>query len=78
LSYEVSMGVYCFSPAIREFVEPNVYLDFPDLILKLVAHGEIVRGWRSDAYWLDIGRHDDYETANDEFEAIRDRLLPHE
>jgi NDP-sugar pyrophosphorylase family protein len=29
-------------------------------------------------YWLDIGRHDDYEQAQDDFERIRDRLIPHE
>jgi len=53
-----------------------VRLDFPDLILRLVEAGEVVRGWRSENYWLDIGRHDDYEQAMDEFEKVRDRLIP--
>ncbi len=38
--------------------------------------GETVRAWRSDDYWLDIGRHDDYEAALNEFEEVRSRLLP--
>jgi hypothetical protein len=33
---------------------------------------------RSEAYWLDIGRHDDYETAIEEFERLRSRFLPDE
>jgi len=75
--YEVSMGVYAFSPRAIEQIEPNRRLDFPDLVLKLLDAGETVRARRSEEdYWLDIGRHDDYETAMDEFERMRDRFLP--
>jgi NDP-sugar pyrophosphorylase family protein len=76
LNYEVSMGVYCFSPTVLRHIEPGVKLDFPDLILRLIAAGEVVRSWRSTSYWLDIGRHEDYERAIDEFEGMRHRLLP--
>jgi NDP-mannose synthase len=76
--FEASMGVYCFSPKAIAYVEPNVKLDFPDLILRLIDAGEVVRGWRSDDYWRDIGRHDDYEQAVEEYERVRDRLLPPE
>jgi NDP-mannose synthase len=75
--YEVSMGVYAFSPRAIGQIEPGVRLDFPDLVLKLLDVGETVRARRSENdYWLDIGRHDDYETAMDEFERMRDRFLP--
>jgi NDP-sugar pyrophosphorylase family protein len=74
--YEVSMGVYCFSPETRAFVEPGVRLDFPDLILRLVAAGKVVRGWRSTDYWLDLGRREDYERAVEDFDEIRSRVVP--
>jgi NDP-sugar pyrophosphorylase family protein len=75
--YEVSMGVYAFSPRALEAIEPNQRLDFPDLVLRLLERGEVVRARRCmDQYWLDIGRHDDYEVAMDEFERMRERLLP--
>jgi NDP-mannose synthase len=78
IHYEASMGVYCFSPKVLEHIEPNARLDFPDLVLRLIDAGEVVRAWRSDDYWLDIGRHDDYERAMDEFEQMRHRLIPDE
>lgn len=78
LDYEASMGVYCFSPRVIDYIEPGQRLDFPDLILRLIEAGEVVRAWRSNAYWLDIGRHDDYEQAMDEFEEVKHRLLPGE
>jgi len=75
IGYQVSMGVYCFSPRVIEFIEPGQRLDFPDLILRLLDHGLTVRAWPSDDYWRDIGRHDDYELALDEFPRLRGRLL---
>jgi NDP-mannose synthase len=78
IRYEASMGVYCFAPRVLEHIEHGQRLDFPDLVLKLISAGETVRAWRSDDYWLDIGRHDDYETAMDEFEELKPRLLPDE
>lgn len=75
--YEVSMGVYAFSPRAIGQIERGKRLDFPDLVLRLLDAGETVRARRSENdYWLDIGRHDDYETAMDEFERMRDRFLP--
>ncbi|HST56488.1 MAG TPA: sugar phosphate nucleotidyltransferase [Solirubrobacteraceae bacterium] len=76
INYEASMGVYCFSPRVLEYIVPGERLDFPELMLRLIDRGETVRAWRSDAYWLDIGRHEDYEQAQEEFEKVRSRLLP--
>ena len=74
--YEASMGIYCFSPRVLDHIERGKPLDFPMLVGKLIDAGETVRAWKSDDYWLDIGRHDDYEAALDEFEEVKARLLP--
>jgi NDP-sugar pyrophosphorylase family protein len=76
IDFTASMGVYCFAPRALSFIKPGERLDFPDLILRLIAAGEVVRAWPSDDYWLDIGRHEDYEQAQEEFAAVRDRLIP--
>ena len=78
IDYEASMGVYCFSPEVIEHIEPGKRLDFPDLMLRLVDRGKTVRAWRSTDFWLDIGRPDDYEEAQEAFERMRDRLIPPE
>jgi NDP-sugar pyrophosphorylase family protein len=76
LNYQASMGVYCFSPRALSYIEPGERLDFPDLILRLLEAGEVVRAWPSADFWLDIGRPEDYETAQDDFERLKARLLP--
>jgi NDP-mannose synthase len=78
IDYTASMGVYCFAPEALAHVRPGERLDFPDLILRLIAAGMVVRAWPSEDYWLDIGHHDDYEQALEEFESVRERLIPRE
>jgi NDP-mannose synthase len=78
IDYTASMGVYCFAPRALSQINAGERLDFPDMILRLIAAGETVRAWPSEDYWLDIGRHDDYEQAQEEFESVRDRLIPPE
>ncbi|HEY7951370.1 MAG TPA: sugar phosphate nucleotidyltransferase [Solirubrobacteraceae bacterium] len=76
IDFTASMGVYCFAPRALSHIKPGERLDFPELVLRLIAAGETVRAWPSEDYWLDIGRHDDYEQAQEEFESVRHRLIP--
>lgn len=75
IDYLVSMGVYVFDSKVLNYVNKNEYLDFPDLIKKLIVQGEPVKGYIYDGYWLDIGRPEDYERANNEGNKIYDKLL---
>jgi NDP-sugar pyrophosphorylase family protein len=74
LKYDVSMGIYVFEPEILDFIEPNAYLDFPDLVLALIKAGREVIAFPFDGYWLDIGRHEDYDRAQQEFETLKEKL----
>jgi NDP-mannose synthase len=66
----VSMGIYVFDPRVLTYIQPNEYLDFPDLIKLLISRGEAVKAYPYEGYWLDIGRPDDYEKANEEIDRI--------
>ena len=76
IDFTASMGIYCFAPRALSYIRPGERLDFPDLILRLIAAGEVVRAWPSSNYWLDIGRPGDYEQAQEEFESVRSLLIP--
>lgn len=75
LSYSVSMGIYVFEKRILKWIPRKQYLDFPDLIQKLIKQGEKVICYPSDDFWLDIGRHEDYEEAQKNFQEMREKLL---
>ena len=71
---KVSMGVYVFNIAVLQHIEPKKYLDFPNLVKQLLKNRKKVISYPFDGYWLDIGNHDDYQQAVEEFEAIKGRL----
>jgi NDP-sugar pyrophosphorylase family protein len=66
-SFEVSMGVYVYEPHVLHYIPKGCYLDFPDLVRMLLENGEKISGYRSQDYWLDIGRREDYELAQQEY-----------
>jgi NDP-sugar pyrophosphorylase family protein len=74
--FDASMGVYCFSPEAIAYLDPGAYLDFPDLVIRLVERGLPVRAHHQECFWLDVGRPEDYALAQDEFERLRSTLLP--
>jgi NDP-sugar pyrophosphorylase family protein len=64
-NYYVSMGVYVYEPAVLKYIDPGRYLDFPNLVLRLLERGERVCAYPTDCLWLDIGRPDDYAKAQE-------------
>jgi NDP-sugar pyrophosphorylase family protein len=69
-SYCVSMGVYIVDPIVTSFVPRDEPIDLPDVVVKLLEAGQPVGSYAYDGLWLDIGRHDDYELAIDEYEKL--------
>jgi NDP-sugar pyrophosphorylase family protein len=76
--YLVSMGIYVFEPKVLEYIPKGKYLDFPDLVLKMIAAGEKISGYIFNGYWEDLGRPDDYERASNDFERMRSKFIPEE
>jgi NDP-mannose synthase len=76
LGYVVSMGVYVVEPSALALIPVGERFDIPDLVLRLLHQDAPVGSWLFDGYWLDIGRHDDYEQALEDYETVLPRLLP--
>lgn len=74
-SFQVSMGVYILDPSAWNYLRPGVPLTMPELLEAMRGDGLPVHCFRRTCYWLDIGRHDDYATANEIFVARRSEFL---
>lgn len=74
----VSMGLYMLKrDAVAPHVQAGVHLDMPDLLLKIKNSGKTVHcHHQPESYWLDIGRPEDYATAQKMFEEQREVFLP--
>ncbi|HEX4226130.1 MAG TPA: sugar phosphate nucleotidyltransferase [Pseudonocardiaceae bacterium] len=75
LDYRVSMGVYGMSRATLAEYPVGIPLGFDELVLDLLAQDSSPQEYDFSGYWLDIGRPDDYDKANAEFDGIRGHLL---
>ena len=73
--FNVSMGIYAFNKKAIKYIPDNEYFDFPSLIKALIKHQEKVVSYLHPGFWLDIGRPEDYETANTEFEKLKNKIL---
>jgi NDP-sugar pyrophosphorylase family protein len=69
----VSMGVYVFEPQVLPMIQGR--LDFPDLVKLLLGKGLPIHFYPFDGYWLDIGRHEDYQKASEEFEQMKTHFI---
>jgi len=74
-TYNVSMGIYVYEPRVLQYIETGRYLDFPDLVLRLLDRKERVCAFPSDCLWLDIGRPGDYAQAQELFAAKREDFV---
>lgn len=63
--YNVSTGIYVFSKHVISYIKKNESIGLPDLLLRLLAEGEKINCYDVDPVWLDIGRIDDYQLAQE-------------
>lgn len=76
IPYTVAIGVYAVSRSTLQRYPAGEPLGFDGLMRDLIDAGAGALSHDFDGFWLDIGRPEDYDRANVEFEEIRARLLP--
>ena len=66
-TFEVSMGVYVMNRKVLDIVPPAIQFGFDNLMLTMLEKEQPVRIFPYKGYWLDIGRPEDYEKANEDY-----------
>jgi len=70
---DVSMGVYVFNRALLARIPRGRPYGLDELVLSMLKDGEPIRAYPFEGYWLDLGRPDDYDRANQEFDQVFSR-----
>lgn len=73
-SFDVSMGIYGVSRGLIEKLPRGQAYGFDNLMLDSLKNGSRVEIRPFSGYWLDIGRPEDYQNANDNFPDLAARL----
>jgi NDP-mannose synthase len=72
--FDVSMGIYCLSKRILLGLKSGEPYGFDDLMLDGLKCGKDIRILPFSGFWLDIGRPEDYEYADSNFDELITRL----
>lgn len=70
-TFEVSMGVYVMNRKVLDLVPYNTHFGFDNLMISMLEKNQPVRIFPYKGYWLDIGRPDDYEKANEDINLLK-------
>ena len=73
-SFDVSMGIYCLSRRAVEKLKPGTVYGFDNLMIDGIANKDKIKIRPFNGYWLDIGRPDDYEYADQNFDVLAAKL----
>jgi len=65
----VNAGIYCISAGALTHLQPNSRMDMPELIERVISSGSRVQIFPLHEYWMDIGRLEDFNRAQEEYSA---------
>jgi len=69
-NFFVNAGIYMLDASCLKMIPNDEFYDMPTLFEKLIEQGEDVISFPIREYWLDIGRMDEYEKANREYNDV--------
>lgn len=69
-SFFVSGGIYILNEKVLDLIPDNQYYDMPTLFEKVIEMNIKTISFPIREYWLDIGRLDEYEKANNEYHEV--------
>lgn len=72
--FDVSMGIYCINKSVIDALPKGKPYGFDHLMLDGLATKQPASIRPFSGYWLDIGRPDDYQYADDNFEELSVKL----
>ncbi len=70
-TFFVNAGIYLFNPRVHGMIPSGERYDMTDLIDRLITEGHTVASFPIIEYWLDIGKHTDYDKAQQDIKNGR-------
>jgi dTDP-glucose pyrophosphorylase len=70
LNFFVSGGIYVLDPVCLNIIPNDEYYDMPTLFENIIANKNKTITYPIKDYWLDIGRPEDFEKANEEYNEV--------
>ena len=66
----VNGGIYVLNPKTLQYIPDNQFFDMPTLFEEMIKEKSKTLSFPIHEYWLDIGRIEEFEKANSEFQEV--------
>lgn len=70
-TYYSNGGIYLMKKEVLKKIPKNSFYNTTDLIEDLIASGSKVYSYPLNGYWIDIGKHEDYEKAQKDIHYLK-------
>lgn len=70
-TYYSNGGIYLMKREVTEGIPKNSFYNTTDLMEELIAEGKKVLSYPLSGYWLDIGKPEDFEKAQEDIKTIK-------
>lgn len=71
-NFFVNAGMYVLSPEALDFIPKDSFFDMPALFSRLIEAGRKTSIYPVTEFWLDVGRKDDLDQANQEARRLKE------
>ena len=72
--FDVSMGVFCLNRRVVEALRAGAPYGFDQLMVEGIRRGQKIEARPFQGFWLDLGRPEDFDIANEKYEQLRPKL----
>ncbi len=72
--FDVSMGIYCINRSVIEKLPRGEAYGFDNLMLDGIKNRERYSVKVFNGFWLDIGRPEDYDYCNENYDEIKEKI----
>jgi dTDP-glucose pyrophosphorylase len=70
-TYYSNGGIYLMKKKMLNFIPKDSFFDAPDLMQELINNNHKVISFPFSGYWLDVGKHEDFEKAQIDIKNIK-------
>lgn len=70
-TYYSNGGIYLFKKEMLKFIPLNTFFNATDLMEKIIENKYKVISYPLSGYWLDVGKHEDFEKAQHDIKNIK-------
>ncbi|WP_339882828.1 nucleotidyltransferase family protein [Polaribacter vadi] len=70
-TYYSNGGIYLMKKSVLKYLPKEIFYNATDLMEKLIEEGKKIVSYPLSSYWLDVGKHEDFEKAQKDINQIK-------